>query len=515
MNKVFWSKFKEVLLSVTPIILIVLILHFTIAPLPPGTFGLFVGGSVLLILGMTVFMVGADIAMHPMGEMIGAQLTKSKKVILFVVFGFLIGFMVTIAEPDLQALAQQLPTIPNLALILSIAVGVGVFLIIGLLRVIFKVALSKLLFVCYGIVFLLAAFVSKDFLPVSFDSGGVTTGPITVPFILALGLGVSTVRDGKHSSEDSFGLVAIASVGPILAVMILGLFFGAKAGGYEPFVSPEVNTILDIIKAFIHEIPLYLKEISFALLPMAAIFLVFQFLFLKLKKKKLLKMGMGLLYTFIGLVLFLVGIKVGFMPAGKFLGAAIASLDYNYIIIPIGMVMGFCVVMAEPAVHVLNQEVVEVSGGTISKRSILMTLSLGVAASIGISMIRVLTGISIWYFLIPGYLISLALTFFVPKTFTGIAFDSGGVASGAMTATFLLPFAIGASEAVNGNILTDAFGLVAMVAMTPLIAIQLLGLIHSFKLKKNAAKAALTAGEKCVELPPNDSEAPSIELANE
>lgn len=483
-----WLKVKESLSAVLPISAMVLLLHFTIAPLPDAALVLFLLGTVFLIVGMGFFTLGADMAMMSMGERIGAHLTKSRKLWLIIVVGLMIGVIITVAEPDLQVLAKQVPAVPDAALIASVAIGVGIFLVVALLRIIFQVRLSYLLIGLYIAVFGIGVFTSPDFLAVAFDSGGVTTGPITVPFILALGIGVAAVRGGKSSHDDSFGLVALCSVGPILAVMLMGLFFDASSGSYYNVASVEGQELGNVFQLFVDAFPEYLKEVGLALAPILAFFIVFQIVWLKLPKSQLIKYGVGIVYTFLGLVLFLIGVNVGFMPVGNYLGNQIAGLSYRWILIPLGMVMGFFVVAAEPAVHVLNNQVEEISGGTISKRAMMLTLSIGVAISIGLAMIRVLTGISIWYFLLPGYLIALILTFFVPKIFTAVAFDSGGVASGPMTATFLLPFAMGACEAVGGNMMTDAFGIVAMVAMTPLITIQLLGLVYRVKSKMDVSE---------------------------
>ena len=483
-----WLKVKESLSAVLPISAMVLLLHFTIAPLPDAALVLFLVGTVFLIVGMGFFTLGADMAMMSMGERIGAHLTKSRKLWLIIVVGLMIGVIITVAEPDLQVLAKQVPAVPDAALIASVAIGVGIFLVVALLRIIFQVRLSYLLIGLYIAVFGIGVFTSPDFLAVAFDSGGVTTGPITVPFILALGIGVAAVRGGKSSHDDSFGLVALCSVGPILAVMLMGLFFDASSGSYYNVASVEGQELGNVFQLFADAFPEYLKEVGLALAPILAFFIVFQIVWLKLPKSQLIKYGVGIVYTFLGLVLFLIGVNVGFMPVGNYLGNQIAGLSYRWILIPLGMVMGFFVVAAEPAVHVLNNQVEEISGDTISKRAMMLTLSIGVAISIGLAMIRVLTGISIWYFLLPGYLIALILTFFVPKIFTAVAFDSGGVASGPMTATFLLPFAMGACEAVGGNMMTDAFGIVAMVAMTPLITIQLLGLVYRVKSKMDVSE---------------------------
>lgn len=484
MNRNLVEKIKESISSVLPISIIVIILHFTLAPMPKGLLMLFGIGAVMLIFGMGLFTLGADMSMMPMGERIGAELTKSRKLLILIIVSFLMGFMITVAEPDLTVLAGQVPSIPNPVIIGTVALGVGIFLVLAILRIVFQIKLSYMLIFFYGVIFLLAYFTPVDFVPVAFDSGGVTTGPITVPFIMALGLGVAAVRGGKSAHDDSFGLVALCSVGPILSVLLLGMLYNSS-GSYVDVVITDVNNIGEALNAFIHSFPHYFKEVAIALSPIVIAFIVFQIVFLKLPKSQLIKMSVGVIYTYVGLVIFLTGVNVGFLPAGNFIGNSLGSLNNNWILIPTGMVMGFFIVAAEPAVHVLNKQVEDVTGGSISKRSMLISLSLGVAASIGIAMIRVLTGLSIWYFIIPGYAIALILTFFVSPIFTGIAFDSGGVASGPMTATFMLPFSMGATEAAGGNILTDAFGLVAMVAMTPLITIQILGVVYKIKLKLN------------------------------
>lgn len=484
MNKKLFLKTKESLSSVLPITAIVLMLNFTMAPMPFGIRGLFLIGSFLLILGMGLFTLGADTAMMPMGEQIGAELTKSRKIGLLITVSFIMGMMITIAEPDLQVLANQVPSVPNAIIIITVAAGVGLFLVVSLLRILFQINLAYLLIGLYLGTFALATFVSKEFVPVAFDSGGVTTGPITVPFILALGVGLSSVRGGKSSHDDSFGLVALCSIGPIIAVMLLGIFFKPSSNQYGAEIHTDVNNIHDLFMLFWHALPEYSKEVAFALLPIIVFFLIFQFLKLKLPRSQMIKMAVGMLYTYLGLVLFLTGVNVGFMPVGNHIGAYIGELSYHWILIPIGAIMGFFVVAAEPAVHVLNSQVEDMTGGSISKQAMLLSLSIGVGISLGLAMTRIILGISIWYFLVPGYALALTLTFFVPKIFTAIAFDSGGVASGPMTATFLLPFATGACQSVGGDMLLDAFGIVAMVAMTPLITIQMLGVAYKIKIKQ-------------------------------
>lgn len=484
------EKLQESLAAVLPILAIVLILSFTIAPLPTSVLMAFLFGAVLLVVGMMFFSLGAELAMSPMGERVGACITKTRRVGIMLTLGFLLGFLITISEPDLQVLANQVQAVPNMVLIVTVAVGVGLFLCFAMLRMLLSVPLNTMLVGFYIVVFVLAMFVPKDFLAVAFDSGGVTTGPMTVPFIMAMGVGVSAIRSDKHSANDSFGLVALCSIGPILAVLILSLIFRPDGGSYTAVVIPEIGDSAALWQLFFVAFPTYFKEIAVSLLPIAAFFAVFNLVSLHLERKQLIRIGVGLAYTYFGLVIFLTGVNVGFMPAGNYLGSVIAGLSCNWILIPIGMLIGYFIVMAEPAVYVLMRQVEELTDGAIPGSAMKHSLSIGVAVSVGLAMIRVLTGISIFYLLVPGYAVAIALSFFVPKLFTAIAFDSGGVASGPMATTFLLPFAMGACSAVGGNIVTDAFGVVAMVAMTPLITIQGLGLIYRLRTKHGAVAPA-------------------------
>jgi len=413
-------------------------------------------------------------------------MTQTKKVSIIVLLSFLLGVIITISEPDLQVLAELVPSVPNMTLILAVAVGVGLFLVVAILRMLLGVALSHLLVGLYLVVFALAFLVPGDFRAIAFDSGGVTTGPMTVPFIMALGVGISAIRNDRNAADDSFGLVALCSVGPILAVLLLGLIFRPGESAASAIRPIQIDDTVALWKMFVVELPAYLEEIAVSLLPIAAFFGLFQVFSLRLSGRSLSKILVGLIYTYIGLVLFLTGANVGFMPAGAHLGSVIAAAPYRYLLVPIGAVIGFFIVKAEPAVYVLNHQVEEITDGAISASAMGASLSLGVAASVALAMIRVLTGIPVLYFLIPGYAIALGLSFVVPRIFTAIAFDSGGVASGPMTATFLLPLAQGACTAVGGDLAADAFGVVAMVAMTPLITIQILGLVTIIKNRKAA-----------------------------
>ena len=473
------EKIKESLASVLPVTGIVLLLLITIVPIDAPILLSFLLGAVMLIFGMGLFTLGADMSMMPMGEYVGSKITKTKKLWMIIIVSFFVGVMITVSEPDLTVLANQISSIKSFTLIISVAVGVGFMLVIAMLRIIFNVRLKYLLLGFYAIVFGLAIFVPESFLAIAFDSGGVTTGPMTVPFIMSLGVGVASIRADEDA--DSFGLIALCSAGPIIAVMLLGLLNNVETVMPEEYVIPVLNDSKEIFWSFATQLPHYALEVGIAVAPIVVFFLIFRVCTGGLGAKWLGKILVGVLYTFLGLTLFLTGVNVGFMPLGNLLGSDLAESSLRWIIVPIGMIIGYFIVAAEPAVHVLTKQVEDETSGTIPGKVLSVALSFGVAISVGIAMLRVLLGIPVLYVLIPGYAIALILSFIVPDIFTSIAFDSGGVASGPMTATFLLPFAMGACEAVGGNIITDAFGVVSMVAMTPLITIQSMGLIYRIK----------------------------------
>ncbi len=457
----------------------------------------FLIGTLMIIVGMGLFSLGAETSMTPIGSRIGTALTKTKNLPLILIISFMLGFAVTVAEPDLQVLAETVPHINSFVLLATVGVGVGFFLAVCMLRILTGVHLRWLLIAFYGIIFLLAAFSDADFLSIAFDSGGVTTGPMTVPFILALGVGVSHIRSDKKAEADSFGLVSLCSIGPILAVLLLGFFYKSDNASVEISAVSWQNTA-EIGSAYLRAIPDYLKEMALALAPIVVIFFLFQIFSLHLTRRNLAKICIGILYTYVGLVLFLTGVNVGFSSLGLVLGAELAVGWTKWLMIPLAMLLGWFIISAEPAVTVLEKQIEEVSAGAIPGKAIKLSLSIAVALAMGISMLRVLTGLSIMWFLIPGYAIALLLSFFVPDIYTAIAFDSGGVASGPMTATFMLQFVMGAGSALGSNILSDAFGVVAMVAMMPLLSIQVLGFV--FGRKKTAEISSAYSDEDIVEL---------------
>ena len=487
-KQVLLEKLREAAASVLPISLIVLAICFVLVPVDTGLMLSFVLATAMLILGMGLFTLGAEMSMSKIGNYMGAKLTKSRKLCLILIVSFLLGVAITVAEPDLQVLATNVPNIDKTVLILTVSVGVGLFLMLCMVRILFSISLKWLLLGFYILIFVGAFVIDRDMLSIAFDSGGVTTGPMTVPFIMALGVGVASIRSDENAKADSFGLVALCSIGPILAVMILSLVFPAGSGSAAETASVDAGNTVVLGRSYLAAIPHMLLEVAVALAPIAVFFLLFQAFSLRLHKWPLLKILVGIGYTYVGLVLFLTGVNVGFSPLGSVLGAAMGAGWQRWLLIPLAMVMGWFIIDAEPAVHILNQQVEELSAGAISAKAMGLSLSIAVATANGLAMVRVLTGISILWFLVPGYAVALAMMFVVPRTFTAIAFDSGGVASGPLTATFMLPFAMGASEALGGNVMTDAFGLVALVAMMPLITVQAMGGIYVLKSKRGAEK---------------------------
>lgn len=512
MNPKLIEKLKESLAAVVPITLIVMGISVLLVPLELGTVVMFFVGALMLIVGMGFFQLGAEISMTPMGKGIGSELAESRRLPVILGVGFLMGAIITMAEPDLQVLANQVPAIPNRVLVLTVAVGVGAFLALAILRILLKIHLSVLLMCLYLGLIVLSFFVPADFLAVAFDSGGVTTGPITVPFIMAMGVGLASVRGDKSAGDDSFGLVALSSVGPVLAVLVLGCFYDPGQASYSLSDVAEVATTRDVARVFALEVPGYAAEVLTSFLPIAGVFVVFQLISRRYRARQIRQILVGFLYTYVGLVLFLCGVNVGFSPVGAALGQALAASAWRWLLVPLGMLIGYFIVKAEPAIQVLNHQVQDVTNGSISAGAMNLCLSVGVAVSVGLAMLRVLTGVPVQWILIPGYLIALVLSRLVPPLFVGIAFDSGGVASGPMTTTFLLPLSLGACEALGGNAMTDAFGVVALVALTPLIAIQIMGLVYQYK--QNRLLAGL-AGEEILILEEDLDADEIIELEDE
>ncbi len=507
---ILMEKIKESVASVLPVALIILALALTITPLPNAVFISFLFGTFIMIFGMGLFTLGVDKSMTPMGVHVGTTITKSKKLWLIIFVSFFVGTLITASEPDLAVLAAAIPAIDTMTFILAVSIGVGIFLVFAVLRIVFAVKLRYLLFASYAILFIMAAFVSPEFLSVAFDAGGVTTGPLTVPFIMAMGVGIASISASE--SGDSFGLMALCSAGPIIAILVLGLVYQVDGGTYTP---DEIVNFVDSREfglEFLSEIPHKLQEVALGLFPVVIFFFVFQAIFNRLSFEKILRLLVGVVYTYVGIVLFLTGVSVGFLPVGTYIGQTLGASEWKWLLIPIGMLLGYFIVLAEPAIHVLEKQVEEVTAGKIPRKMLKIGMSVGVSIAVGLAMFRALTGLNIMWFVGIGYAIALGLSFVVPEVFTSIAFDSGGVASGAMTSTFLMPLAVGATYAVGGNIMTEGFGVIAMVALLPPITIQVIGLIYQIKLMRAArVPEAVTAGD-VIEMPTPEAPAPAASL---
>lgn len=487
---IFVQKFKECVFSVVPIVVLVLILNFTAAPLETTQLVRFLIGAVFIIIGLAVFLVGVDLSIDRIGQLMGGWIAKTNKLLIVIIAGIFLGFVISIAEPDLHILADQVDMatggfIPKFSIVAIVSIGIAFFLAAGLSRIVYNIPINKMLTVIYAIILILALFTSSEFISISFDASGATTGALTVPFMLALAVGVSSMKkDSKSAGTDSFGLVGITSAGAIVGVMFMSIF--SKSDEIQGSVEAMTSETGSIIAPFLHELTGISLEILIALAPILIIFLIFQKATFKLSKHSRLRVLMGLLYSFLGLVLFLTGVNAGFMEVGALVGHKIASMEGDALLILVGFILGIVTILAEPAVYVLTNQIENVTSGYVKRKTVLAALSVGVGVSVALSIIRIVVpGLQLWHLLLPGYIISIAMSYFVPNLFVGIAFDSGGVASGPMTATFILAFAQGAAEATEGaNVLLDGFGVIAMVAMTPLIALQLLGLIYKIKSRK-------------------------------
>ncbi|HRS20809.1 MAG TPA: DUF1538 domain-containing protein [Clostridia bacterium] len=493
---IFSQKLREVLASVLPIIFIVLILNFTILPIASNLIIRFLIGSVLIIFGLTVFLIGVDIGVTPFGGLIATSLTKNNKLWIIAVSGLLLGFFVSIAEPGLLVLANQvalvtLDGISSSSIVIVVSVGLAVLVSFGFIRIVFNIPLYKILTVSYLFIFILALFTSPEFLAIAFDASGATTGVLAVPFILALSMGIAVLnKDSKSAEKDSFGLVSIASIGAIISVMILDIL--SKENKYAESLELNILQSDSIFEPFFNLVPDILKESFIAILPLLVIFLVFQRISFKLERRAYKRILIGFGYTFLGLVVFLIGVNAGFMELGSTVGYNLASFDNKWYVVIVGFVIGLVTILAEPAVHVLTYQIEEVTAGYVKRAAVLVPLSLGVGFAIALSVIRILIpGIQLWHYLLPGYIISIAMTYFVPKLFVGIAFDAGGVATGPMTATFILAYIQGVADAIEwASVMRDGFGMISMVALSPIITLQILGFVFKMKSKKEVVKNA-------------------------
>jgi len=485
------SKLKEVAVSVAPITAIVIILHFTLTPIPAGSFERFIIGAIFILIGLSIFLFGIDVGITTIGVNIGSTISKSNKVLVVVILGFLLGFFINISEPDLQILAHRVATVTGgdismFSILIVVSIGIGLMLVFGFLRIVFNFSIKKLLLISYAIIFILTIFSSESFMAIAFDSSGATTGALTVPFIMALALGISSLRkDSITSQSDSFGLVGVASSGAILGVLLLGII--SRQESISVVLESDISHQTYLFEPFLYELSVMWRESLISMAPLVVIFLVFQFVSFRLPRRQFRRIVIGLVYTYVGLVIFLIGVNAGFMDVGEIIGRKIASLDSKVYAVLVGFVIGFVTILSEPAVLVLTHQIEDVTSGYIKRRVVFGALTIGVGIAVALAIARIVVpGMRLWHILLPGYIIVFVLTFFVKKLFVGIAFDSGGVATGPMTATFILAYSQGvAGESVNSDLLSSAFGMITLVAMTPIITLQILGLIFQLKARKS------------------------------
>ena len=480
-----WEKLKEVTRTLVPVVVLVLLLCFTIVEVEADIIIRFIVGSIMLLIGLTIFLWGVDISMNPIGEHMSKEVATSRSPSKIAILGFLLGFLITVAEPDLLILGSQVQdasggSLQSPIIVYMVSFGVGIMISLGVFRLLRDKPLNVFMTITYGVILVMSFFVSEEFLAIAFDASGATTGALTTPFVLAISLGLSNMKGGKRAEENSFGLVGIMSAGPILAVIILSIVSGQRniQGTAEAFVPAE-----GILGPILKEIPVTFMESLIALVPIVALFLLYNFKKFKLPKEELMRIVFGLVLTLVGLVFFLTAVHSGFMDMGRILGMELAKKN-SWLLIGVAFVMGLIVVLVEPAVHVLGEQIEEVTSGHIPLNLIRMTLSIGVGLAIALSMVRIVVPeVKLWYFLLPGFAIAILLSYKADPVFVGIAFDAGGVASGPMSATFVLAFAQGAADMIDtANVLVDGFGVIAMIAMAPVLSIMILG--TAFRHKK-------------------------------
>ncbi len=482
---------KENTRAVTPITLIVILLNFSLVPIGLPLILRFLAGAILIVIGLSLFLLGVEIGITPMGSLTGTSLVKSNKLSFVLLGGLALGFFISIAEPGLMVLANQvdfvtLAAISSSQLLVVVSIGLAIMVILGFLRVFFNISLKLFLLACYVIVFILALFTQPEFLAIAFDASGATTGILAVPFLLALAVGISRLRkDSIASEEDSFGLVAIASAGAIMAVMVLNIVIGTQEYAVAS-LKPITLENVAIFRPFLDHLRGAVRESFISLLPLTIALFLLQKILFKLDQKHFARIVKGFLYAFIGLIVFLVGVNGGFMEVSSELGLRLASLDNKIWLVLTAFILGFFTILAEPAVFVLTHQIEDVTSGYVKRKAVGWALSIGVGLAVALATIRVLTpSMELWHILLPGYILAISMMYFVPMLFVGIAFDAGGVATGPMTATFILAFVQGAASAFEGaNLLRDGFGMIALVAMAPILTLQILGLIFQARSQK-------------------------------
>ena len=487
---------KEAFYSSLPLAVIIIIVCVFVAPMEdPFNYVKLLVGYLSVVVGQSLFLVGLDESILPIGKMVGNSLSRLKKVVFIVGFGIVFGVLSTVAEPALAVLARQanmlIDVVDTSVFIWISSLGIGAFIGFALYRILKNYNIKIVFAVLYIIVFVLAIFVPEEFVSLAFDGSGATTGDISVPFILVLGVGASATMSRKKTTDDTFGIIGIASVGPILTIFVYGIILRFVGGGVIPpanLYTPEATVTLGnlLMSNF--------WDVILAILPIVLVFLLFQFFFIKLPAKELSRILLGTIPVCIGLLIFLSGIDYGFAYAAKYIGEIFFDASrpgwYKWLLLVVGFVLGAAITMSEPAVTILGEQVEEITNGHIKKQTIRTTLAIGIGFASLLSILKILTQINILYFLTPLYIISIILMKFSPKMFVGLAFDSGGVTGGALTSAFLTPLTLGVAQAVAEaagpsaqSILTNGFGIIAFISVTPLIAVQVLGIIYEMRIK--------------------------------
>ncbi len=489
---------KEVFLSSLPLAIIIIVICTFVAPLDnPSDYIKLAIGYASVVFGQALFLIGLDLSILPVGKLVGSSLAKFNKGIFVILFGILFGILATVAEPALVVLARQTHMIMNgvneIAFVWILSTGVGIFVGLALYRVVRDMNIKVVFAILYILIFLAVIFVPDEFVALAFDGSGATTGDISVPFILALGMGISATMSKRKTNDDTFGIIGIASVGPILAVFVYGIVMKIKYGGEIPPAGIyDPGTTESFLKILLSNV----TGVALALIPIVVVFLPFQLFIVKLPKKQFKRMMLGIAPVYIGLLIFLSGIDYGFAFAGKYIGEIFLNASrpewFKWLLLPLGFILGVAITLSEPAVTVLGEQLEEITNGHIKKLTIRITLAIGIGFASLLSMAKILTQVNILWFLIPLYALSLIMMLFTSSLFVGLAFDSGGVTGGALTSAFLTPLTLGTAQAVAltagskaQSVLTNGFGIIAFISVTPLIAVQALGVVYDNKVKQS------------------------------
>lgn len=493
---IFWNTLKDVFISSVSLAVIIVIVCGFVAPLEDKSdYIKLIVGYFSVVFGQAVFLAGLNISILPIGKLVGSSLIRLKKAVYIILFGVVFGVLATVAEPALTVLAKQtnmiMPIIDETVFIWVMGIGIGLLVGFSLFRIMKNLNIKVVFAILYVITFITVIFVPKEFVGLAFDGSGATTGDISVPFILALGLGVSTTMSKHKSNEDSFGIIGLASVGPILSLAVYGIILNAKHNGVLPPEQVYDPGTIDHLGGIILS---NLQGVALALLPVVIVYLPFQFFLIKQPKKEFGMILAGTAIVFVGLLIFLAGIDYGFAFAGKYIGEVFLDATrpewFKWLLLIVGFILGAAITLSEPAVTVLGEQLEEITNGHIKKNAIRITLAIGIGFAALLAMIRILTEIDILWFLMPLYIIALVMMIYTPNLFVGLAFDSGGVSGGALTSAFLTPLTLGVSQAVaaangtQGSILVNGFGMIAFISVTPLIAVQFLGIVYDIKMKK-------------------------------